>query len=80
MISKYLKKNALLYYNMESIGVNTISTSLGLDPKIFFLPPKPKINVFLLFLYQFYLTNFELVKEYFLFDYLNIQNAVDLLN
>jgi hypothetical protein len=30
---------------MESIGVNTISTSLGLDPKIFSMLPKPKIIV-----------------------------------
>lgn len=30
---------------MKSIGVNTISTSLGLDPKISSMPPKPKIIV-----------------------------------
>ncbi len=30
---------------MESIGVNTISTSLGTDPKIFSILPIPKIIV-----------------------------------
>ena len=30
---------------MESISVNTISTSLGTDPKIFSIPPIPKIVI-----------------------------------